>query len=211
VAGALLRLGAGFGGVEVHDDLLVAGGAVPVPALLAIAAAAGLAPPEALARTPGSWGAALRLDEGAWNEQIVEVRYLGRGRVRVGGLPEARQKGALMLGAGLRLPRVGVEAATQALARAIAGGKGRGPTPFAWWAPPKRGGWRARFQRSGLGGVRLRSVLIPEEQPETFVNLGGGTAADVALLERTVQDRIQRDTGEEPTARVRWIGRQGRG
>jgi UDP-N-acetylenolpyruvoylglucosamine reductase len=66
---------------------------------------------------------------------------------------------------------------------------------------------RTALLDASLGGVRLRQVLIPAVAPEIMVNLGGATAADLALVERSVVDRVKRLQGIELEPRVRWAGR----
>jgi UDP-N-acetylenolpyruvoylglucosamine reductase len=49
-------------------------------------------------------------------------------------------------------------------------------------------------------------VAIPAEAPELMVNLGGGTARDLGLLQRSVLDRIQRERGVTLESRMHFRG-----
>ena len=54
--------------------------------------------------------------------------------------------------------------------------------------------------------VRLRQAAIPVAAPELLVNLGGSTAADLALLSKSAYDRIRKIRGEVVESRARWFG-----
>ena len=78
-------------------------------------------------------------------------------------------------------------------------------TVSSWYAPA-RAPLREVFASVRLQRVRLRSVAIPETATETLVNLGGGTAADLALLHRSAVERVKVTRGFELDSRVMWAG-----
>jgi len=206
IAGAVVRLGTGFAGLHRDDLHWEVGAAVPVGALVGATVAAGHGGLEGLAGTPGSLGAALALDDGPgdrWSAVLEGVRYLYRGRAREGTLEEARKpRQPLILGARFRLGLAGRDALRRRVGEALAGSRA-----WSWYAPPRRGDVRAVLRRAELAGVRLREVALPEAAPEAMVNLGGGSAADLALLERSVTDRVARERGVNLKTAVRWAGR----
>ncbi|MBW1876940.1 MAG: FAD-binding protein [Deltaproteobacteria bacterium] len=206
LAGAAIRLGQGFSTL-VRDGLCWdVGAALPVGALVAVVAAAGHAGLEDLSGTPGCLGAALALDDGpgrGWAGVLETVRYLRRGRMVEGTLPEALVgRRPVVLGARFRLAEGDPEVIQAQVRKRLAASRA-----WSWYEPPVRAQVRAAIQHSSLAGVRLRHVLIPVAAPETLVNLGGGTAADLALLERSVLDRVKRQRGIDLKPRVRWAGR----
>lgn len=198
VDGVVLRLGTGFLDLRFEDpDLLIAGGAWPVPALLSAAAARGLVAAQPLYAVPGSFGASVLHDD--W--QVVGARLARPGRV---GQVEAARLGArtkgIVLEAGVRLEPLGADEAERRLRRALRGD----PLPPSSWVGGRR--VRSELRRASLERVRLRDVAIPEEAPELMVNLGGGTAQDMQLLHQVTLDRVKRTRGVALESRIRWFG-----
>jgi UDP-N-acetylmuramate dehydrogenase len=206
LAGAVVRLGEGFATLSRDGCCWDAGAALPIAALVAATAAAGHAGLEDLSGDPGSLGAALALDDGpdrGWAGVLEAVRYLRRGRMHEGTLPEARVgRRPVVLGARFRLAEGDPEVIRARIRKRLVASRA-----WSWFEPPRRAKVRAAIRRASLAGVRLRQVLIPVAAPETMVNLGGGTAADLALLERSVLDRVKRQRGIDLKRRVRWAGR----
>lgn len=200
IAGVVLRLGTGFCGLRfVEPDLVIAGGAVPVPALLAFAARHGLAADPELYAVPGSFGASVLLD--AWHLDSARVARPGR----IGPIEPDRLGGrskVVVLEAGVRLEAVGVGPADARFRKALRGGV----LPPSSWVDGRR--VRAELRRASLERVRLRDVAIPEEAPELLVNLGGGTARDMQLLHQSALERVKRTRGITLASRVRWIGQR---
>ncbi|HMV69981.1 MAG TPA: hypothetical protein PKA64_24285 [Myxococcota bacterium] len=82
--------------------------------------------------------------------------------------------------------------------------------PTSWYLPGKGSRFaelRRLLRRSALGDVRLRDVAVPSVCPELLVNLGDATAKDLALVHRSVVERVHQVTGLELGDRMRWVGR----
>ncbi len=204
ITGVVLRLGTDFARVDRTDpELWEVGAAVPVPALVATATAAGRTGLEALATVPGSVGASLHLDTG-WEDVVELVHYLHRGSVRSAPLDEVQGRNRVVVGCSLRLAEAEPDAVARQVRKALTPGKG--PLPSSWYEPPKRGRLRAVLGSVELPRVRLRSVAIAADAPEVLLNLGEGTAADLALLHRSAVERVKKSRGVELESRVRWIG-----
>ncbi len=202
--GAVLRLGREFARLERHDDhQWVIGAAFPVPALVAAAEAAGLSGVEFLATVPGSVGASLHHDPG-WHDIVQQVLVLHRGARRGEELDDVRRHKRVILGVRLQLAADQKEQVVRRTAQAWV--KGRPAPPGAWYAPMKRGSLRRVLRSVQLPQVRLRQVAIPDAAPELMINLGSGTAADLALLHRSATDRVKQVRGESLTSCIRWIG-----
>jgi UDP-N-acetylenolpyruvoylglucosamine reductase len=199
---AVIRLGTGFATIERGATWTV-GAALPCPALAWAAAGAGRSGVEALARTPGSLGAALRLDDGPWWSHVTEVAVFSRGHVKWTD-PSAARSSKMVVGARFSLipePPAVVAARTRAAlheARALP----------SWYDPLKRGSPGAELRRVDAPGVRLRGVLIPESAPEMVVNVGRGPATDLRLLHRSAVERVKTLRGVELKSAIRWTGRR---
>jgi UDP-N-acetylmuramate dehydrogenase len=209
VTGAVVRFGPGLQRVVRDGERLIVGAGAPLAAAVAVAVASGLGGLEALACRPGSLGASLALDpgpEGGWSGLVEEVRYVSRGKVKAGTLEEAREiKAPWFVSATLRLAPADPVSASRAVDKAWSK-----PLHPRWFAPLSRGSTRTQIERAGLPGVRVRQVLIPEADPEVLVNLGGATARDLALVERTVVERVLRERGVELQPAVLWAGSHSR-
>jgi len=208
VAGAVVRLGTGFASLSRDGVRWDVGGAVPVGALVGATVSAGNGGVEDLAGVPGSFGAALALDPGpgrGWAHRVEQVTFLHRGRVEEGTLEDAlRPKHPVVLGARLVLEMADVEALRARVRERLAASRA-----WSWYAAPGRADVRKVLNKAGVAGVRLRQVAMPECAPEGVVNLGGGTSADLALLERSVKDRVARERGVDLEVAVRFAGRAG--
>lgn len=205
LAGAMLRLGTGFSTIVRDGTSWVVGAAVPVPALCAAAGEGGQRGLEDLAGVPGSLGASLMADlDAPWAGIVESVRFLWRGRACDGALATLRECGprAIVLGATLRLAEVSDRCGPRKKARTE-----RTALPGAWVLGPKSVGLRDLLDRASMGDVRLRDVAIPASAPEMVVNLGRGTARDLALLHQSLLARVARDCGVELQSRVSFIGR----
>lgn len=200
VSGVVFRLGTDFARLDAVDGGFLAGAAVPVPAVVAAARAAGLTGIEAFADVQGSFGASLALDSG-WADWVTSVRFLHRGKVREAPLDEVQGRKRILLGAQLLLAQGESRRIGKAVSKQIASSP-----PGSWYVPPKRRNLRKVFRSVQLPMVRLRRVAIPDAAPETLVNLGGGTAADLALLHKSASDRVKKSRGLDLDSRLKWIG-----
>ncbi|MCB9678183.1 MAG: FAD-binding protein [Alphaproteobacteria bacterium] len=197
--GVVLKLGQAFVSCAfVEPDLLVIGGATPVPAALAFAASHGLAADPALYAVPGTFGASVLMDD--WHVASARV---ARSR-RVGEVDAAalgpRFKG-VVVEATVRLERVGSIEAEARFRRALK----KPDIPPSSWVVGARS-VRAELRRASLERIRLRQVAIPVEAPELMVNLGGGTARDMHLLHRSAVERVRRVRGVKLETRIKWVG-----
>lgn len=201
----VIRLGTELGRLEHKGgEVWTVGAAVPCPALAWAAVGQGRVGVEALARVPGSFGAALANDEGAWREALAEVAVFHRGSVRWKE-PDRALKSKIVLGARLRLRRDAPGAVRE---RTLAMLTGASALP-SWYGPPKKGKGTAgdELRRVKADGVRLRGVLIPRAAPEMVVNVGRGPAADLKLLHTSALQRVQQLRGVKLTSTVSWTGR----
>lgn len=197
--GVALRLGVGFSDLRfLDDDCVEVGGAVPVPVLLSRAAAVGLAAPKELYLLPGTFGASALVDD--WDLQSVRLARPSGIKDRPASKVGARTKG-VVLRATVRLERVEPAVARARFEEALR----KAVVPPCSWFSGGRGRVRNVLHRAALDRVRLRQVAIPDVAPEVMVNLGGGTAADMVLLQKSAIERVKRTRGvtlESPIKRV---------
>jgi UDP-N-acetylmuramate dehydrogenase len=197
--GVVLRLGTGFSTITMGEVCHV-GAAAPVPALIAAAEAAGLGGLSFLAHVPGSVGASVRLDEG-WGAILECVWTLHRGKERQQALADVQRKKCIITRVELRLPPL-----DRTEAKRLSRARARQPVPPGSAYALRRGDIRQVLRSSALQRVRLRGIVIPSEAPELLVNIGGGSAADFRLLQRSAIERARRVRGIELENRLDWIG-----
>lgn len=199
---AILQLGAGLSGIERDGGTWTVGAGAPCAAFAWTAASQGERGAEALARVPGSIGAAVALDEGPWREHLAEVGLGNRGGVQWVAPEKARGK-KLIVAARFTLAPDEVKDVQARTRKALRGARA---LP-GWYAPPKRGTAHDELVRVQAAGVRLRGVLIPEEAPEMVVNVGRGPATDLKLLHKSALERVKKLRGVTLESTVKWTGR----
>lgn len=198
VPGAVLRLGTGFTHIVDEGESWLVGAAVPVPVLVQRAQAAQRRGVARFVAVPGSLGASLRCDEG-WDGLVEMVQILRRGRVAQVALDDViGRRSTVVLGARIQLPPGPDPLGSIGSAALI--------PPGAWFAPTRGEPVRDVFRSVRLHMVRLREVAIPDAAPELLVNLGAGTAADLALLSKSAVERVKKVRGDQLEAVVRWMG-----
>lgn len=184
--GAVVRLGTGFQGVEVHGDVVRVGAGAAVGVLRRVAETHGLGGLHRFESAVGSVGASVVCDAG-WQDRILEARGWTRGRVGPVAV-DAVARCALLVEVTLRLParrgraRAGLRGAT------LTGGDDL----------------RATLRAAPLDEARLRGVGVPSAAPELLVNFGAGTSEDLRVLHRAVRERVERRLGRTLETRLVW-------
>ncbi len=197
IRGVVLKLGAGFFGLERDGCRVRAGAALPVAALLRTLAEEGLAAAPELYAVAGTVGASVLHDP--WDLCQVRVARPRGIRTLRGDRVGPRTRG-VVVEATLRLEEVGVEEARERLLRALRAG--RPGSCFVGDAP------RAVLRRAELERVRLRQIAIARGAPELLINLGGGRASDLLLLQKSAIERVRRTRGVVLQPALRWVGRR---
>lgn len=198
----VLRLGHAFQRIGSDHTTVVVGAGLPCPALAWSAASRGLGGLEDLARTPGSVGAAIALDQGSFREHLVEIRIWSRGAPRWVE-PERAARAKLILGARFTLSQADPD---QIRTRTRAALRAARALP-SWYERPKRGRAEIELVRVGIAGVRLRGAAIPEVAPEMVVNAGRGPASDLQLLHKSALERVAKLRGIELKSAFSFLGR----
>lgn len=188
LAGAVIRLGSGFMSWSDTPTGAWVGAAIPLAVV-----GARLAGCQRLLRAPGTLGASLKLDP-LWYDVVSEVRYVDRGREKTGPLLEfQKQRNAILCEAHL-----------------LRYDTPHNPGPFrpgGWFSPLVDEDVNEVLREAALADTRLRDVMIPAPQPELLVNLGGASAKDLALLQKSVIERVLSQRGVQLENAMHWLGR----
>jgi len=223
VPGVVIRLGRGFGEVEVEGTRLRVGAAVPDVRVARAAQEAGIAGLAFMRGIPGAVGGALRMNGGAYGREtkdvVVEARAVDRqGRIHVlsnGDLHYSyRHCGAPedyifthAVFAGERGDRAAIAAemdkitesreATQPIKSRTGGSTFKNP--------PGRKAWQL-IDAAGCRGLRIGDAQISEMHCNFLINLGGATAADIETLGETVRQRVKDNSGVDLEWEIKRIG-----
>lgn len=208
LSGGVIRLGAAFQQVRIDDTTVTVGAATPMAVLVDAVTRAGLSGLEDFASHPGSIGASVALDpgpKGGWEAMVTHARWIARGGIREGDLATARKlKRPLYCELTLSLSPMAAGPLQKAVDKAW-----KKRRPSTWWKPFARGSMVNAITRTGLRGVRVRTLVIPEAAPDMVVNLGGATAKELAFFERMVVDRVRKERGVDLETRMVWAGSHG--
>ncbi|MDD4517655.1 MAG: UDP-N-acetylmuramate dehydrogenase [Limnochordia bacterium] len=206
--GAVIKLGDGFGRVDVEGELLKVGAAVPLPRLAVVAARAGLTGLEWSAGIPGSLGGAVMGNAGAYGGtmadlvQSVGVFYPERGVIthEASALGFSYRKlvlpfeGGIILGSQLRLKKGANEEIWARMENYKLERRRKQPLKLpnagsVFCNPP--GDYAGRLiEAAGLKGLRVGDAAISDQHANFIVNLGHATAADILKLLILIRQRI---------------------
>jgi UDP-N-acetylenolpyruvoylglucosamine reductase len=87
-------------------------------------------------------------------------------------------------------------------------GSNAGKSSSSWYSRLDRAKFRRTIERQNLPGARLRGAAVPSASPEMLVNLGGGTAEDLALLHRSILTRMRKEHDGKLDSVIRWMGKK---
>ena len=224
-AGVVLTLGSSFDGVEISEDLVVAGGATALPVLARRAASAGRSGLGFFVGIPGSVGGAVRMNAGGHGRETSEVlRAAMVIDLAADGREQRREPASLELG--YRHSGLGPMEIVVAAEFAVTAGSpdvlrdelaevvrwrsehqpGGANAGSVFRNPPGDSAARLIDQVCGLRGFRRGGAVVSEKHAN-FIQAGpGATAADVHHLITSVRDRVGRETGVELEVEVHLLG-----
>jgi UDP-N-acetylmuramate dehydrogenase len=211
VNGVLIRPGGPLGRLEVEGDEIRVGSAMGLPSLAMECARRGLAGVEFAVGIPGSVGGAVATNAGAHGAQfsdvLVETRVL-----RGSGVAETRrgedlqfryrhsrilESPELVVSATLRLPKENREVTETRTRECL---KARRDQPkgrscgSVFRNPP--GDYAGRLlENAGAKGMMLGGAQVPQAHANYILAEGETSAADILHLMRTLQGRVQDETG----------------
>jgi UDP-N-acetylmuramate dehydrogenase len=224
IPGVVIRLGRGFGAIEMERDEIRAGAAA-LDRIVAFAAAdAGLGELEFLSGIPGSIGGSVRMNAGAYGREIKDVLVSAIALDRTGethtiasremGLSYRRSDvdpswiviGARLRGTqedraaiGRRLDEIrAVREATQPV-RARTGGS-------TFKNPPGESAWHL-IDAAGCRGLVRGGAMVSQQHTNFLINTGTATAADLEGLGEEVRRRVYESSGILLEWEIERIGR----
>jgi UDP-N-acetylmuramate dehydrogenase len=223
VAGAVIRLGRGFGATIVEGERVRAGAAVPDMKVARATQEAGIAGLAFLRGIPGAIGGALRMNGGAYGREtkdvLIEARGVDRrGRVHLLKAPDMhysyRHCGASddiifteALFQGMRGDPAAIAAemdeitqsreATQPIKSRTGGSTFKNP--------PGQKAWQL-IDAAGCRGLTIGEAQVSPMHCNFLINLGNATAADIERLGETVRARVRESSGVELEWEIKRIG-----
>ncbi|HHW15124.1 MAG TPA: UDP-N-acetylmuramate dehydrogenase [Firmicutes bacterium] len=221
--GIVVRLGEGFRQLSRSAQGLVAGGALPLPALARGAVDAGLAGAEFLSGIPGTVGGAVRMNAGAWGASLSDIlvsvatcRSDGREGVYLPAELDFGYRRSRLTGTGEVVTRIEValhpgerEEIRRRTAELLAARKRSqpsGPSAGSVFKNPPGGKAGKLLEEVGAKGLRFGGAQVSEVHANFIINTGGATAADVLSLMRELQRRVNERFGILLEPEIRFLG-----
>ncbi len=221
--GVVVRLGAGFDGVEVTGTSVRAGGGAKLPVLARVTAGAGLHGLEWAVGVPGSVGGALRMNAGGHGSDVAAVLSGWRGYDLGAGVARTGVPGELALGyrtSALRPSDVVVwadfalhpddrrrtEAALAEVVRWRRAHQPGGSNAGSVFANPAGDSAGRLVDAAGLKGLRLGSAEVSTKHANFFQADPGGSADDVWRLIVHVRSVVAERTGVVLVPELRLVG-----
>ncbi|WP_416900289.1 MAG: UDP-N-acetylmuramate dehydrogenase [Minwuia sp.] len=223
VPGVVVRLGKGFNFIEDSDRGLRVGAGCSNVSVAMRARDRALAGYEFLRGVPGSIGGALRMNAGAYDQEMKDIVLAARAVDRSGearwydvreldygyrhcGLPEGHIFLEALLAARPgdaaairdRMDRISAERTTSQPVKSSTGG-----STFA--NPPGRKAWQL-VDEAGCRGLTIGDAQVSEQHTNFLINRGNATAHDLETLGETVRQRVLKTSGIELHWEIRRIG-----
>lgn len=224
VAGVVVRLARGFGGIVVEPDGVVAGAAALDATVAETVAAQALGGLEFLVGIPGTIGGAVAMNAGAYGTEVKDVldwaelaTPTGLVRLSAGDLHFAYRRAALparavvtrarfratpgdaaAIAARLAEIRTAREA-TQPVRARTGGSTFKNP-------PGARKAWEL-IDAAGCRGLARGAAQVSEKHCNFLLNTGGATAAEIEALGEAVRARVKAASGIELEWEIKRIGR----
>ncbi|HEX9713880.1 MAG TPA: UDP-N-acetylmuramate dehydrogenase [Actinomycetota bacterium] len=222
--GIVVRLGGGFRWARVEDAAIVAGAAMPLPALASLAMDHGLTGFEFGAAIPGSLGGGVRMNAGAHGREIRDVLvsadlYL-MSEMRVSTLPVAEAgfayrtsrlpSDAIVITARLGLTPGSRDEIEREMREVREWRRANQPLSLpnggsVFKNPPGDSAGRLVEQVCGKG-ARVGAARISEVHANFIVTEPAATANEVYTLIRWIQRRVREQTGVELEPELKMIG-----
>jgi UDP-N-acetylmuramate dehydrogenase len=223
-AGAVIRLGKAFQGLDVDDLTLRAGAGVPDVKLSSAAAKAGLSGLTFFRGIPGTIGGALRMNAGAYGVEVAEVFVCCRGVSRTGrtvGFSRADMgfsyrhcavaedvifTEAVFAGRSGDAPKILAEMAEMTRARSATQPVNTRTGGSTFKNPPGCKAWEL-IDKAGCRGLAVGDAQVSELHCNFLINRGQATAADLETLGETVRARVLATSGVALEWEILRVGR----
>jgi UDP-N-acetylmuramate dehydrogenase len=224
IPGVVIRLGRGFGALELVDEVTVrAGAAVPDMKVARFALEHGIEGLTFLRGIPGTIGGALRMNAGAHGGEMRDVLVSARAVDRQGRVHEVSPEAlgmryrhtdapadwiftsALLRGRPGRREEIEARMA-EIQARREAAQPVRARTGGSTFKnPPGARAWEL-IDAAGMRGVRVGAAKVSEKHCNFLVNEGGASAAEIEALGELVRAMVRERCGVELEWEIRRVG-----
>ena len=224
VPGVVIRLGKGFGGIDIEPEVRVrAGAAVPDVKVSRAALDAGISGLTFFRGIPGTIGGALRMNGGAYGRETKDVLVQARAVNRAGdevtlSLHEMhytyRHCGApedLIFVEALFQGEPGDTDTIAAEMKAITQSREstqpvRSRTGGSTFKNPEGGKAWELVDAAGMRGFSVGAAMVSEKHCNFLINTGGASAEDLETLGETVRERVLETSGVSLEWEIRRIG-----
>jgi UDP-N-acetylmuramate dehydrogenase len=220
--GAVVKIA--YGGIRADGNTIYADAGVPLKAVAAAAAKAGLRGLEFAAGIPGSLGGGIAINAGAYDgelgDHVTTVRILGgNGKLRTLSNAQMefsyrhsimRQNGGVVLGASFALTPDDSNKITARMEKFAARRREKQPLEYpsagSIFKRPKGGYAGALIEQCGLKGYTLGGACVSPKHAGFIINAGGAASADIYRLIRHVQDAVLRNAGVLLEPEIQFLG-----
>lgn len=224
IPGVVIRLGRGFGKIEVEDAYRVrAGSAVPDVKVARAAADADIAGLSFYRGIPGSVGGALRMNGGAHGRETKDVLDEVRAVDRSGGVHVLSNAEMNFTYRHSGVPEEFIF--TEAVFQGVAGDRAQIQTEMDEVAeyreqaqpiksrtggstfknPPGHSAWKL-IEAAGCRGLQIGGARVSDKHCNFLINEGGATGSDIEELGETVRARVKETSGVELEWEIRRLG-----
>ncbi|WP_413988448.1 UDP-N-acetylmuramate dehydrogenase [Labrys okinawensis] len=221
--GVVIRLGKGFGGIEVDGLAVKAGAGAPDVKVARAAAEAGIKGLSFLRGIPGAIGGALRMNGGAYGGETKDVFVSARAVARDGSRVTYDVEA---MGFSYRRCAVPSDVVfTEAVFRGVPGDReeilaemqriteSRSSTQpvntrtggSTFKNPPGHSAWKL-VDEAGCRGLIIGGAQVSPMHTNFLVNLGNASAADIETLGETVRERVRNQSGIELEWEIKRVG-----
>ena len=223
IRGIVIRLGRNFSNIEVKGAEIAAGAGALDIKVSRVSAEAGIGGLEFLAGVPGSIGGAVRMNAGAYGQEVSDVlisatvldrtgqvikypagklglRYRQSHLARDTIVLEAKFRGELepMSVITSRIHKITEARETSQPVRDRTSGS-------TFTNPPGLTAWEL-IEEAGCGGLRRGNAMVSPKHCNFLVNTGGATSADIEGLGEEVRERVRAKTGIQLQWEIERIG-----
>ncbi len=222
--GLVLRLGAGFSGIEVSEELVTAGGAASLARVARSAVEAGRTGLEFFVGVPGSVGGAVRQNAGCFGSETRDRLVRASVFDLRGGATSDREIDELDLSyrhSNLRPTEVVIGALFETDPGDVESGLAEMKRITRWRRDNQPGGTLnagSVFKNPiggtagqiidglGLKGLRVGEVSVSERHANFFVAGAGANSEDIMALVILVKDRVFEETGTILEPEIQFVG-----
>lgn len=223
VRGVVIRLGRAFADIRIRGDIVKAGAAAMDVHVAKATARAGLTGLEFLVGVPGTIGGALRMNAGAYGQEVADVLQHAHAVDRYGHIHEFTAEdfqfsyrrcridpSMIFLSASFHarigdaadiLARMGEINENRQESQPI--GTRTGGSTFK--NPEGHKAWEL-IDAAGCRGMQMGGAQVSEKHCNFLINTGSATAADIELLGETVRQKVKEQSGVDLEWEIQRIG-----